>query len=561
VKSQPTASIVIPTRDRTEYLGAALASVIPQARDQRAEVIVVDDGTDPETRALAGRFGARVIRPRGSGLNAARNSGIEAAEGDPIVLIDDDIYVPRGWLQAILEGIERNPDSDVFGGPIRARLQGGGPRACGREPAPITTLDYGPEDRDVERVWGANMALRRRAVAIAGRFDESLSGRGDEEEWQERLAGAGGRVRYLAGAGLDHCRTRADATVRRLALSQYRLGRTARRNDVRKRTAPPLRAECRTLAGCIWHIFRRRCLYGVALAAHAVGRLREALAERRALATSSGDTQPDSYDDFLSGTSGSVTGVRATSRAIVADAVCDAVALAQLAPWRLARAARRLPTRSILALAVEREDTPNLLAAARAELLRSRHRVTFASTTVGERGKFENLNALLAEHPARGHDWLLVVDDDVELPHGFVDEFVFLAERFGLMLAQPAHRHRSHAAFAVTRRRAGSMVRQTAFVEIGPVTAFHAKVFNELLPFPSLRVGWGLDAHWSAVAASHGWPIGVIDTTPVRHGLRRIGASYDFQAAVAEGREFLAGRPYVKAADAQRTIATHRGWR
>ena len=157
---------------------------------------------------------------------------------------------------------------------------------------------------------------------------------------------------------------------------------------------------------------------------------------------------------------------------------------------------------------------PNLLPAARAELLRSHHDVKIAVKTTGGRGKFENLNALLSEHPAAGHDWLLVLDDDVALPSRFLDEFVFLAERFGLRLAQPAHRHRSHAAFQVTRRRAASVVRETAFVEIGPVTAFAAETFDTLLPFPPLRAGWGLDAHWSALATARGWPIGVVDATP-----------------------------------------------
>ena len=56
----------------------------------------------------------------------------------------------------------------MFGGPIRAALEGGGPRSCGRESPPITTLDLGGADRDVPLVWGANMALRRRAVERAG---------------------------------------------------------------------------------------------------------------------------------------------------------------------------------------------------------------------------------------------------------------------------------------------------------------------------------------------------------------------------------------------------------
>lgn len=272
-------------------------------------------------------------------------------------------------------------------------------------------------------------------------------------------------------------------------------------------------------------------------------------------------SEPLAPPDFLSGTSGQVWGPRATSRAVAADTLAGAAALARALPWRLARRAAHAPRRGVLALGVERENAPNLLAAAAAELRRSRHDVVFAGTTVGDRGKFENLNRLLAEHPAQGHDWLLVLDDDVVLPHGFLDAFVFLAERFELRIAQPAHRHRSHAAWPVTRRHAGSLVRETAFVEIGPVVAFGAVTFDTLLPFPPLRYGWGLDAHWSALARERGWSIGVVDATPIQHGLRRIASSYRREDAVEEGRRFLAGRPYVKRDEALRTLAVHRSWR
>jgi len=563
----PAASIVIPTRGRPDYLDVTLASIAPQAHRAGAEVIVVSDGGDPATAAVAARHQARVITlPRPAGANAARNEAVRAASGDPIVFIDDDVDAPPGWLDALLVGVAAAPDHDVFGGPIRARLEGGGPRACGRESAPITTLDLGSEDRDVTLVWSANLAIRRRALDEIGRFDETISIRGDEEDWQRRYAARGGRVRYVADAGLDHRRSAADATIRKLAVSAYGHGRASRRYDVRKGTAPAFSAELRTLLGCAWHIVRRRCANGIVLAAQAAGRVQETLAERRterrALARHDRLAPPaPGADDFLSGTSGHVFGLKPTTQAIVTDAFCDAVSLARWQPWALRRAARAWPRRSVLVLGIERTDMPNLLASTRSELLRSHHDVRFASTAAADRGKFENLNLLLEANPAQGHDWLVVVDDDVELPAGFLDAFIFLAERFGLRLAQPAHRRRSHAAFEITRRRATSVVRETAFVEIGPVFAFSAVTFDVLLPFPPLRVGWGLDTHWSAVAQEHGWPIGVIDATPVRHGLRRIAASYDRQAAVAEAREFLAGRPYTAAREAQRTLAAHRSWR
>ena len=266
-------------------------------------------------------------------------------------------------------------------------------------------------------------------------------------------------------------------------------------------------------------------------------------------------------DDFVSGHSGYVAGVRATTRAVAADLALDAIALARREPWRLRRAALGSPPRRVLALGVERTDRENLLAAARAELLRSRHEVEFVSIPVAERGKFENLDALLAKHPAAGHDWLLAIDDDVALPAGFLDSFLFLVERFGLALAQPAHRRRSHAAWAVTRRHPASVVRETAFVEIGPVVAFHAVTFASLLPFPPLRIGWGLDAHWSAIARREGWRIGVVDATPVRHGLRPVAGAYRREDALAEARDFLAERPYTPSGEAGRTLVVHRSWR
>jgi glycosyltransferase involved in cell wall biosynthesis len=273
----PTATIVIPTRSRPAYLDLALASIAPQAAEAGAEVLVVNDGGDPATAQVAARHGAGVLDlPPPGGANAARNAGIDVARSDLIVLIDDDVDAPEGWLRALLAGVDAAPDHDVFGGPIRARLEGGGPRSCGRESPPITTLDRGPVDRDVELVWSANMAIRRRAVERVGRFDESIRIRGDEEDWERRYIAQGGRVRYIAGAGLIHRRTAADARLRPLARAAYAQGRASRRYDVHKRAAPGPAAELRVLLGCLWHIVRRRCANGVVMAAHAAGRLREA---------------------------------------------------------------------------------------------------------------------------------------------------------------------------------------------------------------------------------------------------------------------------------------------
>ena len=549
-RAVPVASVVIPTRRRPGYLDVTLGSVMPQARELGAEVIVVSDGPDAATAAVAGAHGARLTTlPEARNLNAARNAGAAQAAAELIIYVDDDIDAPRTWLQAIVDGARHDPDADAFGGPIRARLEGGGPRACGREPAPITTLDLGPTDRDVELVWGANMAIRRRALERAGEFDERLSDRGDEEEWLRRLADRGGRIRYLAAAELEHRRAPEDATVRALSRAAYALGRTARRNDVRKATPPPLGHELRVLAGCAWHTARRRCAFGVVMGAHTVGRLAETLKPR--------PTPP--AEDFLSGESGHVAGLRANARALALDALADR-RLRRAAGAKLTDAAAASPARRVLVLSVERTDVPGILGEARAELAGSHHHVSFASIAAGERGKFENLSALLAERDLTSVDWLLVLDDDVRLPTGFLDRFLFLAERFELRIAGPAHRFRSHAGWPVTRRVGATIARETAFVEIGPVTAFARPTFEVLLPFPPLRAGWGLDAHWSAVAAQRKWRIGIIDATPIEHRLRPVAAAYDRTDAIAEARAFLAGKPYTSASEAARTLVPHTTW-
>jgi GT2 family glycosyltransferase len=571
------ASIVIPTRERLSYLEVALSSIAPAAAAAGADVLVIDDaGPSVAARALVERFGARYEpHPAPLGLNVARNTGVERSRGELVVFVDDDVRARTGWLDALLDAAAAHPDVDVFTGPITARMEGPTPRSCGRERAPITSLDLGERDADAAFAWGANMAIRRSALERVGPFDVSLEHGGDEQEWQERLRAQrpGARVMYVAGAAVEHRRAGDDARLAPLARGAHARGRAARRFDARRGQAPPLARELLTLAGCAGHVARRRCPAGLTMVAHSSGRVREGLRERLAASslgpssglsvgssTASNGSTPAPPDDFLSGTSGTVGGLDALGRGAIDEAL-DAWELLSGRRRGLARAARAAPPRRrILALSVQRPERRALADAIAAELQRSRHELELHTCSPGMLGKFENLNRLLAAHPASEHDWLLVIDDDVELPRGFLDRFVFLCERFSLALAQPAHCLNSHAAWPVTRRQHGSVLRETNFVEIGPVTAFARATFPVLLPFPALRMGWGLDAHWAALAREHGWRCGVLDAVPIRHRAAPAAADYPRQAAIEEARAFLAQRPYLSAAESAQTLKTHRDW-
>src|SRR5215217_1780931 len=103
----PRAAIAIPTRDRPRYLDVALASICPQAAALDSEVVVIDDGPDAATRAVATRHCARYVAhdaPRG--INVARNTAIDVTDAPLLAYVDDDVEVWDGWLEALLRAAD-----------------------------------------------------------------------------------------------------------------------------------------------------------------------------------------------------------------------------------------------------------------------------------------------------------------------------------------------------------------------------------------------------------------------------------------------------------------------
>jgi glycosyltransferase involved in cell wall biosynthesis len=100
----PTISVVLPTYGRPEFVDRAARSVLEQTCTD-AELVVVDDcSPTPVADALAGLPDApipvRVVRhEENRGAPAARNTGIDAADGEFVAFIDDD----DTWHEAKLE--------------------------------------------------------------------------------------------------------------------------------------------------------------------------------------------------------------------------------------------------------------------------------------------------------------------------------------------------------------------------------------------------------------------------------------------------------------------------
>jgi hypothetical protein len=196
---------------------------------------------------------------------------------------------------------------------------------------------------------------------------------------------------------------------------------------------------------------------------------------------------------------------------------------------------------SVLVVAVDVPGREAKLRQVTAAIAASRHAVELAFAPMGDAGKFDNINKALSGKRLSRYDWLLIVDDDIALPTGFLDLLIGEAVRRGFKMAQPAHRFLSYSTYKVTERHWASVARRTGFVECGPVSLLHRDTFADLVPFPSSRWSWGLDLYWAELARQRGWPIGVIDAVPIRH-LRPVAGSYDVGAATEEATRFLTAR-------------------
>ncbi|MBC7339106.1 MAG: glycosyltransferase [Firmicutes bacterium] len=118
-KGDGLTSIVIPCWNEVELTRQCVDSVFRNTTEP-FELIVVDNGSTDETpeylQALAGRYpNVRVIRNEvNTGFAYACNQGIDAAGGSQIVVMNNDVVVPPGWLSPMLRAL-RAPGVGIVG--------------------------------------------------------------------------------------------------------------------------------------------------------------------------------------------------------------------------------------------------------------------------------------------------------------------------------------------------------------------------------------------------------------------------------------------------------------
>jgi glycosyltransferase involved in cell wall biosynthesis len=93
--NKPTVSAVIPVYNGAATVSRAIESALSQT-EPPVEVIVVDDGSQDDTAAIATRFPVKFIRQANAGPAAARNHGAQIAKGQWIAFLDaDDAWLPH----------------------------------------------------------------------------------------------------------------------------------------------------------------------------------------------------------------------------------------------------------------------------------------------------------------------------------------------------------------------------------------------------------------------------------------------------------------------------------
>lgn len=181
----PAVSVVIPTRNRPQQLLRAVGSVCAQTRED-LELLVVDDGSAADVGPVLAALGdarLRLLRhDRRRGACAARNTGIAAARGRLVALLDDDDeWRPEKLaLQAArFEAAGEELGLVYCGVEVVSEATGVVERRDVPHGAPV-----GYDDLLRSTFFGASAAMvRRECFAVVGGFDEALAGTQDRDMW------------------------------------------------------------------------------------------------------------------------------------------------------------------------------------------------------------------------------------------------------------------------------------------------------------------------------------------------------------------------------------------
>ncbi|MEI7832060.1 MAG: hypothetical protein WCJ56_02510 [bacterium] len=172
--------------------------------------------------------------------------------------------------------------------------------------------------------------------------------------------------------------------------------------------------------------------------------------------------------------------------------------------------------------------------------------------------KFVMLNRLLATIDIDPYAFLVVIDDDIELPEDFLNQFLTYQQVHNFTLAQPALTQDSYISHYFNTQQDGVAARWTRFVEIGPLFSLRRDGYSHLLPFDERApMGWGLDLVWPIKLETHGLRLGIIDALPIRHALRKSWTNYNYHETNQAMLQYLADQVHLPISEAFCALQTH----
>ncbi len=252
------ASVILCTYNRCYNLPDCLAALEQQEDCGLTwEVVLVDNNSSDHTRAWVSEYASQsqlklryTFCPE-QGLSHARNHGIQTAQGQYLVFIDDDIRVSRRWLAAIVETF-KSYHCDAVGGPIHLSVPlaelPGWITSHPEMPGFLGFRDFGAHPCRLDGIrafpFGGNMAIQKSVFARLGGFDPRLGRKGEgrrreelfkgeETEFFQRLAQAGGVIWYQPQALVYHLVTPRQLKRRYFLTLHYNAGRQQVRLDRR----------------------------------------------------------------------------------------------------------------------------------------------------------------------------------------------------------------------------------------------------------------------------------------------------------------------------------------
>ena len=112
-------SIIVPVFNRPDEVDELLESLLSQ-EEKDFEVIIVEDGSQVPCKKVCDKYADRLdlhyYYKDNSGPGQSRNYGAERAKGDYLLILDSDVVLPKGYIRAVSEELNREP-AHAFGGP------------------------------------------------------------------------------------------------------------------------------------------------------------------------------------------------------------------------------------------------------------------------------------------------------------------------------------------------------------------------------------------------------------------------------------------------------------